>query len=244
MRLHRTIPHLFGYDMIRLSKQPTIESHLQCLFNRYNINLVIDVGANSGQYAKMLRNKVKYTGRIISFEPVSSTFEQLSENSNSDNKWDAFRVALGQSEKELDINITASSDYSSFRTPNRNATGYRSNETAIASTESVKIVRLDDFLLEHLGEINSTNTNIYLKMDTQGFDLDVMHGAKRLHKYIVALQSELSMIPLYENMPTYIESLSTFDSYGFTPSGLYPVSRDPDSLQLIEMDCVMINKTL
>lgn len=244
MRLHRTIPHFFGYDMIRLSKQPTIESHLQILFDHYNINLVLDVGANSGQYAKMLRNKVKYKGRIISFEPVSSVFKQLSENSASDEKWDVFQVALGQAEKTLDINIAASSDYSSFRTPNENATGYRSNETVITSKESVKVVRLDKFLSAHLERINKSDTNIYLKMDTQGYDLDVMHGAEKLHKHIIALQSELSMIPLYENMPTYIESLSTFDSYGFTPSGLYPISRDPDSLRLIEMDCIMINKAL
>ena len=56
---------------------------------------------------------------------------------------------------------------------------------------------------------------------------------------VVALQSEISVMPLYEGMPDYIESLNVFRQAGFELTGLYPVSRDPGSLQLIELDCVM-----
>jgi hypothetical protein len=80
---------------------------------------------------------------------------------------------------------------------------------------------------------------VFLKMDTQGFDLQVFAGAKRSLPKVLALQSEISIQPIYEGVPEYLEALEVYTKAGFVISGLYPVSRDKDTLALIELDCVM-----
>ena len=99
------------------------------------------------------------------------------------------------------------------------------------------VKRLDDVFPEIISGKNYTR--VFLKMDTQGYDLKVLAGAAKVLEKVVALQSEISVMPLYEGMPDYIESLGTFKKVGFELTGLYPVSRDPESLTIIELDCVM-----
>ena len=94
MKLHHKIAKAFGYDLVRRKKHPTSSTHIMNLINQYRIDLVLDVGANQGQFGKMLRYE-GYKGEIHSFEPVSRTFERLGEACFKDQKWFAHKLAMG-----------------------------------------------------------------------------------------------------------------------------------------------------
>lgn len=237
MKLHHSVAQFFGYELSSIRKHhPTLESHLQILFNLLKIDAVLDVGGNKGQYGNMLR-KMGYRGAIYSFEPVQSCFQELMAVSAADAAWQVFNYALGAETATMDINVMVASEFSSLLQPNAYAKDLYAQKIPIKNTETIVVKRLDDIFASLIGD-NKYN-GLFLKMDTQGYDLKVLAGAAQTLNSVVALQSEISVAPLYEGMPDYIESLSAFRKAGFELTGLYPVSRDSNSLQLIELDCVM-----
>ena len=93
------------------SQQPInrLIDHLE----RQRIDLVLDVGANEGQYASRLR-KNGFSGRIISFEPLSTAFEVLQRACDHDNSWSCHGYAIGEKRGKATINISANSMSSSL----------------------------------------------------------------------------------------------------------------------------------
>lgn len=81
-------------------------------------------------------------------------------------------------------------------------------------------------------------------MDTQGFDLEVFKGSSRCLEtgLIVGLQSEISIQPMYKDMPHYLETLQLYETAGFELFNLSAVTRGDDDNELIEMNCFMRRK--
>lgn len=243
MRFHRKIPQLFGYDLIHIKRNhPTLESHLTFLFEDLKTNVVLDVGANRGQFGQLLR-ETGYEGHIISFEPLGETYQKLAQASAGDEKWQTYNCALGAVSETTEINFTSASEFTSFLNPSDYGKEVRNAQVQIAQKETVEVKKLDDIFEEVISKCSGTDHQVFLKMDTQGFDQEVLKGAEKSLSRIGGLQSEIAILPLYEGMPDYVESLSTFRSKGFELTGLFPVSRDQQSLILIEMDCVMRRKS-
>jgi FkbM family methyltransferase len=239
MRLHRRIPQIFGYDLIHIKRNhPTIESHLKILFGLLDINFVFDVGANDGQFGSMLRQN-GYKGYIFSFEPVHTSYENLEKQSSRDPKWVTYNYALGSENKNMEINVTHATAFASFLDPNKYAEDIRAKEVPVTKKEIVEIKKLDDVFEGIISKHPTENNNIFLKMDTQGYDLEVFKGAKNIINKIVALQSEISILPLYEGMPDYLKTITEYRKEGFEITSLHPVTRDDNTMFLVEMDCVM-----
>ena len=237
MKIHKELARLFGFELQHIRKdQPTIAAHLRQLFRLLDINCVIDVGANIGQYGGLLREN-GYRGRLISFEPVAATFAELAQNTKTDPAWCVYQCALGAKSAEQEIQVTRSSVFSSFLEPNNYSKEQYPDSVPIVSLELVQIRTLDDMRSEILSDLQ--NPRIFLKMDTQGYDLEVFAGAVGLLPRIEALQTEISVQPIYAGMPRYLQSLARFQEAGYVLTGLYPVSRDRSSLALIELDCIM-----
>lgn len=230
----KVIVEKLGYELIKKRKNPSLKSHLQNILKQYEIDLVLDVGANQGQYGQMLR-KLGYKGEIISFEPVKSAYEKLKESTKKDNLWKVFKLGLSDQKGAAQINVFGSSVFSSLLKPNEfGQNSFKKMERSVA--EEIDLDTLDNFLnANHI-----KNKRIFLKMDTQGHDLNVFLGTKNSIANIVGVQSEISFQPIYENMPNYHESLKEYEKAGFMVTGLYSVSRS-SSGAIIEMDCVMLN---
>lgn len=241
MRLNHKIADFFGYDLVKTKKNILLHRHLRNLFALRDINCVLDVGANYGQYGIMLRD-AGYRGRIISFEPVSASYQHLQQTAAKDGNWDAYNFALGSMEREQEINVTAASDFASFLPPSEFSKKTFGDVVTIAKTERVHIKRLDDIFAMVIKK--QRQANIHLKMDTQGYDLDVFRGAKNSLQNITSIQSELSVLPVYEGMPDYSESLATYRNAGFEITGMFPVSHDSATLMVIEFDCVFVESQL
>lgn len=237
MKLHKESARLFGWELLHIRKdQPTLDSHLKQLFARLGVDCVLDVGANRGQYGAMLR-KAGYKGRIVSFEPVKSTFALLKARAAGDPGWRVFNCALGAKAGEQEIHVTRATVFASFLDPNAFSRQKYPEGMPVQHSEKVRIRTLDEVLPEAIAGLKAPR--LFLKLDTQGFDLQVFAGAKATIPKVLGMQTELSIQAIYEDMPDYLEALSTYTRAGFVMSGLYPVSRDRDTLALIELDCVM-----
>lgn len=200
------------------------------------IDCVLDVGANRGQYGSMLRD-IGYRGLILSFEPVGANFEALAARAAGRGPWNCFRYALGAADGEAEINVTDEDVFSSFLKPTEDSQA-RFPRNRVARMEKVQVRRLDG-VLDQLSD-GLSSPRIYLKMDTQGFDLEVLAGATGVLDRILALQTEVSFRPIYHGMPSYQDSLREFQARGFQVVDFMPVNRESDGLRAIEMDCVMV----
>jgi FkbM family methyltransferase len=239
MKWHRRIAHWLGYELIRLKKHPTLASHLAELFRRQGISTVIDVGANVGQYGLLLR-EIGFRGQIFSFEPVAANYEVLRQLAGRDGNWIVSQQALAAEAGEMTINVTASSDLTSFHVPNEHAAAHFKDSIAVTRKETVPVSTLNAFFEQYAERLDKEK--LFLKLDTQGFDLEVVKGGQYALPRVSGLQVELSFLPLYQGAPHYLDALRIYESHGFHVTGLYPICRDKESLAMMEMDCVMVRR--
>ncbi len=217
--------------------------HLKRLFHQLQIDTVLDVGANEGGYRELLRDYVGFDGRVVSFEPVPAVYAALEKGAAGDAHWKGYQMALGDMDGELDIHVTQRSTMSSFLTRDEERLrslgyGHLLNVTDIVRTEKVPVRRLDTIFDEVTS--GQAGPRVYLKCDTQGFDLKVMAGASASLRSIMALQIELSFKPIYAGAPVYSDVLEEMTAQGFDVTGIYPVRRD-ELFRIVNFDCVMIN---
>ncbi len=231
-------PHLAAREWMKHEK-PIFE-HLQstqvpALLKMYRVNCVIDVGAHAGQYAQRLRAG-GYKGRIVSFEPTPAGFEALRRNAAKDPRWTAHELALGREEGTATMNVVPGT-LSSILPPTRLGAG-RYPKLQAPEEVVVQVRRLEGLLDELLAGIRRPRP--YLKLDTQGFDLDVFAGVGDRIRQFVGMQSELALMPIYKGMPRMAEALATYEAAGFQVAALYPVSRQTRTARVLEYDCVMV----
>lgn len=237
-KMAHKILNSFGFDVVKLQNfNDGLAQHLTNVIKSRKIDCVLDVGANIGQYGKFLR-EIGFEGHIVSFEPVKEVFELLKKNSEGDNKWLCYNLALSNEAASKDINVYSGTQFSSFLDVNDYSKNIW-NDLSSVSKEKVNVVRLDDMFEEIVEKTDSKN--YYLKLDTQGFDLNVFQGAMKSLVHVKAMQSELSLISVYDGMQDPYKILNNYHTQGFFISGLYPINRDK-SLAIIEYDCVLVRR--
>jgi FkbM family methyltransferase len=213
--------------------------HLRQVFSRLDIQCVLDVGAHKGHYRDFLRMVVGYAGHIISFEPVADQAVALKRASAREKAWTVYPFALGSEDSELALNVMAGSDLSSFLTPDNSTVPEFQPFNRVVGRQLVPVRRLDS-IIDMLRRENPVR-NIFLKMDTQGYDLEVVRGAADTLSEVLAVQSEMSLLPIYTGMPDWITAVRFMQERGFDITGMFPVSRDRH-FRLVEFDCVLVNR--
>ena len=193
-----------------MKKSP--EGKVARILDDFGINLVLDVGANIGQTGDKLRN-AGYCGRIVSFEPVPSAHAALTEEAQRDERWDvAPRTAIGAAVGEAQINVSQSKDLSSILEPKETLL------QTLPKTEMVEKVATPVTTIEAAWTTYcASDDRVFLKVDTQGFERQVLEGAKVSQKNILGVQLELSLLPLYEGEETYLTFLQDLHAMGLEP---------------------------
>jgi FkbM family methyltransferase len=192
-KIIKKLSRSLGIDLKRYNVQTSEAARMQQLLDYHKIDLVLDVGANVGQYAKSLRD-LGYSGRIVSFEPLSSAYSQLKTASKKDPLWEiAPQTAIGNQEGEIIINIAGNSQ-SSSALPMLDAHVQSAPESAYSGSETVKLSRLDTLAKDY---IKSETKSIFLKIDVQGLEKQVLEGATAILPLVKGIKLELSLVPLY-----------------------------------------------
>lgn len=239
MKIHHTLANKLGYDLIRHKKSHLeLKDHLPKILKGYEVDTVIDVGANIGQFLEMVKSS-GFEGKTFSFEPIPKHADGIKEKYKNDPQVKVYNLALGESESVLKLNVFKSSVFSSFKQPTDFSKSNYKEHVSEYETIEVPIKRLDEILMAELKD----SKKIMLKVDTQGFDLEVVKGATKILDRVVAINFECSVIPIYENTPNYLETLTFFHQLGFVPSGFFPVSRVDNTHELIEFDVIMVKKS-
>lgn len=213
-----------------------LPTHLMRLFDYLQINCVIDIGASRGQYGQLLR-QAGFQGTIFSFEPAPSDFLVLQQNAAPDLHWHPRQLALGDKNSHLHLNIFNDSVYNSFLEPTAYILGHGPR---IERTELVPVARLDDLFDSLVSDL--PDPRVFLKVDTQGYDQFVFRGAKATLPKVLALQSEVAVHPIYQDVPTFLTTIVELNSSGFDLTGLFPIARD-QHLRVVEFDCVMVRSS-
>jgi FkbM family methyltransferase len=217
----------FGYE---LSRTPSAQGFL----SSRNVDLVLDVGANLGQYARGLRGH-GYKGRIHSFEPIKVVYEKLAASAAGDALWDVSNRAVGAAPGRADINVSDYTVYSSMRPTTELGTSF-SRHAGVVRTESVEVVTLDSYDV-------GTAQAVFLKIDTQGYEREVLAGAGDLLKRCVGLQLELPIEHLYKDVWSFNEALAYVDNLGLVPAQVRMVNAlHDDKASALEFDVIFRRK--
>lgn len=174
------------------------------------MDTVLDIGANVGQYSRLLRS-AGYQGRIISVEPLTEAYAQLSRRARRDADWMTVNSAVGAEPGEVEINVSGNS-FSSSILPMNDTHLSADPESAYVSTQKVPVTTVQALVAEHRIEVSRS----LLKVDTQGYEAEVLAGTGDLLGQFGALQLELSFVELYEGQKLYEELSAHVQSLGFT----------------------------
>ncbi|TAJ85389.1 MAG: FkbM family methyltransferase, partial [Reyranella sp.] len=134
-----------GYDIVPLRemRERDFALHLRELLTRLNVDCVLDVGANVGQYRDFLRDRVFYEGTIVSFEPVARHVELLQARAREDANWHIEDYALGARDEQMAINVMVSDQFSSFLEPDHRQVQEFSELNVPCAKEAVTVRTLD-----------------------------------------------------------------------------------------------------
>lgn len=216
-------------------------AHLRQLFDHYAVDCVFDVGANVGQYARMLREKVKFTGLVISFEPNPDAAAALRRSARGKSDWVVEDLAIGASDGTATFNVMKASQFSSLSTPRHYEVDIFAKKNTITKSVTVKTENLAT-TLERLSS-HYAFRRPFLKLDTQGFDVQIVTSARDAVRRFVGLQSELSVKKIYGDSVDFRDAITTYEECGFQLSALVP-NNEGHFPRLVETDCIMVRSDL
>jgi FkbM family methyltransferase len=222
-----------GVELRRHNPLQSQQARLVKLMAHHGIDTVIDVGANDGAYGRFLREG-GYAGEIISFEPLAEPHRALIDAAAQDKRWHVARpMALGAEDREIEINVSGNRTSSSI---------LPMNETHIKGAPLSRYVGVERVALRRLdGQYHpfiEAGGRLFLKVDTQGFEMPVLEGAEALMSKIKGIQVELSLIPLYEEQVLYREMIDWMSARGYELWNVIPGFTDSSNGRMLQMDGV------
>jgi FkbM family methyltransferase len=224
----RQLARRAGYEVRQYTPLRSFAAAREALMESRGVDVVLDVGANAGQYGELLRER-GYGGRIVSLEPVAEAFAELERRARADGAWEAVCVAASDTDGELTLNLTGDSRSTSALTRNERFAGIPG--WAPKESRTVPARRLEGLV----GELLRPSERAYLKIDVQGFEDRVLAGAGAATDRFEAIELELSVTPLYEGQPGLTEMLPLLAQRGFRPVSLEPILLDEQGM-LMELD--------
>jgi FkbM family methyltransferase len=217
----------------------TAEGRLVLLLGHVGARTVVDVGANRGQTGRSLR-RGGWTGPILSIEPLGNAHARLTAVAAGDPTWViAARTAVGDRDGEVEINVAGADDLSSARAASA-ALRRLMPAAGVVTRETVPLRRLGTVLAAHPDLADPW----FVKIDTQGFEAEVLAGCADLLDRIVGFQLELSLLPLYEGEQTCEQVIAWMRDRGYDPWLVEPVSYLRAHRRQLQVDAVFVRRDL
>jgi FkbM family methyltransferase len=223
-----------GVDLVRFQSTRHPVGRRAQLMRSLSIDLVIDIGANRGQFAHEIR-RAGYRGRILSIEPLEEPYLELSRSAAKDSHWTAVRSAVGAGAGVASIHVAANGGASSSLLPMLDLHRSAAPEANYVGEERVEVRTLDSVAQPH----RESGDRVFMKIDVQGFELQVLEGGPETLSGSSMVQVEMSLIPLYEGAPTYEDVLAVLGRKGLQLVGIEPGIADRSGM-LLQMDGLFV----
>jgi FkbM family methyltransferase len=227
----RRAANRLGYDIVGHDGK-NARWRMARFFTQAGITAVFDVGANRGAYGWELR-EMGFSGAIVSFEPMKDAYAQLKSAAGADPKWRVVNIGLGDKNEELLLNVAANSESSSFL-PMLAAHEAAAPESRYLKQEPASIRRLDGVVRDYA----AASDRIFLKIDTQGFEKNVLEGATGMLAQVPLIQIECSLVPLYGGADTIEGMIGLLRGLGYAPIDTRPTFYHQDNHHLMQMDVI------
>lgn len=212
-----TLGRATGVDLVRFASARHPIGRRARLIMSLGIDLVIDVGANRGQFGLEIR-RGGYNGRIVSIEPLAAPYGHLSRLAEEDGQWTAIRSAVGSRSGSATIHVAANGGASSSFLPMLDLHVRSAPLAGYVADERVEVATLDDLIRSQLGD----SAAVFCKMDVQGYEMQVLEGGEGTLAQSTLVQLEMSLLPLYESAPSYRQILDFMAQHGFRLVGIEP----------------------
>ena len=234
-KIHRVL-HRMGWELQRLENAAVEFQAVRDILRESRADVVIDVGANTGQFGDLVL-ETGFKGMLISFEAIPSVHARLEKHARGRTRsWVVGPCsALGSSPGETLINVSANSVSSSLLPMLREHLD-AAPESGYVGTQAVQVRRLDDLA----DGLVPREGRLMIKVDTQGYELEVLKGATGLLPRVSAIQIELSLVPLYHGAPIAVEAIGFVESLGFEVFSIVPGFKDKRSGRLLQADGIFV----
>ena len=199
-----------------------------------DIHTVLDIGANTGQFAQMIHRLVP-DAAILSFEPLKDCYDELERNLSAIPGARAFNVALGDAPGDVEMNR---SDFTPSSSLLSMAELHKRNwpQSVSSHREAAELARLDDVLCDvDLGD------RILVKIDVQGYEGRVIAGGRATLSRAAFVVVETAIAPLYVGQPVFDEVYRGMCDLGFEYRGNLEQVRDKENGRIICVDAVFEN---
>lgn len=211
-------------------------NYLMSCVNEFNVNYLLDIGANEGQYAASFRD-FGFQGNIISFEPLDGPFSILKARAENDEKWEVENTAVGNEDGEVVIHVAGNSESSSIL-PILSLHVDAHPPSAYKAEQKTRLAKIDN-VCSHL---NSSSNRLAMKLDVQGYELQALEGAMEILKQVYVIDIELSLDSLYDGQAGLVDIVKFLESEGFTPVSFENGFTDPRNGHALQVDAVFIRK--
>ena len=233
-----TLGKVCGLIILRRNINNDPDLQIDRIIANRGISSIVDIGANEGQFAKRFINNQKIK-KIISFEPLDHAYRSLKRSSATHPNWVIKNLALGNEQGQSHINISKNSVSSSLRRLTEIHTRAAPNSQNI-DTEEVEVTTLDKYFSN--SENMPLTQRILLKIDTQGFEREVLEGASDFLKKVDAIIMETSFAELYHGQALFEELHEFMLDNGFKIYNIIPGFKDDMTGQLLQADFVYVKR--
>ncbi|OXA80910.1 FkbM family methyltransferase [Flavobacterium branchiophilum NBRC 15030 = ATCC 35035] len=234
LKVKRSLNSLFHIDVIKYPNDELVRRIK--LLEYHNIDVILDIGANIGQYGCLMRS-LGYKGAIISFEPTQKAFETLQKNAKQSKNWSVYNYSLGDKNEKTYINISHNSVSSSMLDDLPLLT-QAAPKAKFIEKEAIEVKTLDTIF----ESLNISGNNIYMKIDTQGYEEFVLKGATNSLNKIKGIQIEMSLIPSYKGTITFEKMKSNIEQLGFELLAIENGFFDHSTGKQLEVDGIFYKK--
>jgi len=238
--LKKTIKKLFrsiGLQIRYINPATDPIEQTLAVLHKQKIDIIFDIGANEGQFASEVRSH-GFLGNIISFEPLSGARKKLVNMASSDDNWHVHeQCAVGEVMGQIEINISQNSVSSSIL-PMLKLHKDAANASAYIGEELVTLITLDSVLNSYA----DPQKNIFIKIDTQGYEWQVLNGASESLKLAKGVLCELSLAPLYQGQILWKEIINRLEGLGFVLWSIQQGFTDPRDGRSLQIDAIFLKQ--
>lgn len=203
---------------------------------RFPIRTVIDVGANTGQFA-MVARRLFPEAQIHAFEPLPDCLSQMTQLFRNDDRFHAHGCALGEREGAITFHRSDFSPSSSVLDMD-DAHRRLFPHSAHSKDATVPMRRLDDVLA---GE--RLEQDLFLKLDVQGYEDRVLDGAEHILRQTRVVQTEVLFERLYQGQAQFADVYDRLTRAGFSFQGNWDQVTSPEDGRILWADAIFICDT-